>query len=188
MPRLTNAEFLKRHHFLAELWEYELLRVFFTILEPMAQWDIHQYYQTTNHGSDADIIETRTTVNAGDKALPQKAGRAYQEIEAIFFQEVRYFNISHDPDNYIPAVRALHKVRLKLRNQKPVKTVRRGPMKRGRHTVRALVKPNIDFDKLARVYVMLALEIQKETRENGGVLPDKWKYLEKMREQREKRE
>lgn len=76
MPRLTNNDFLTHHRFLQRLREDAALNSLFGLLLPQEQWDVHRYYQVINTGSLTDILETRTTVNAGDESLPQCAGRA----------------------------------------------------------------------------------------------------------------
>ncbi len=86
MPRLTNNDFLMRHRFLKRLWEDESLQSLYGMLLPQEQWGVHQYYQMINTGGDADIIETRTTVNLGDESLPQCAGRAYAKLFSAFQQ------------------------------------------------------------------------------------------------------
>lgn len=156
MPRLTNVGFLKRHHFLVKLWESELLRSIFSTLDPMPQLHLHQYYQIINHGSDKEILETRTTVNAGDGSLPQQAGRAYGELVRTFLRTAEYLGISADESDLAETTPAMEKARLALLTPNPGKPKARTPMRRGTHRVQPLMQPEIDKRKLAKALLMLA--------------------------------
>lgn len=169
MPRLTNQEFLKRRHFLAHLWEGELLQGLFSTLDPVAQWHLHQYYQTVNPGSDEEILETRRTVNSGDSALPQQAGRAYSELLRIYLRLGEYHGVVIDETNPVASIPALEKIRRDMLkptgSQAPVST------KKGSHRVQALMNPDIDMRQLAGVLILLAkhqLRQEKEGSQGGA--------------------
>lgn len=156
MPRLTNQDFLKRHYFLAELWRSELLRSMFSILDPMPQLHLHQYYQTINTGTEKDILETRTTVNKGDTALPQQAGRAYSELIRTFLQTAEYLGVPVDEKDLAAAIPGIEKMRLAMLTPDPTRPKARASMKSGTHRVQALMKPEIDVQELAKVLILLA--------------------------------
>lgn len=165
MPRLTNQEFLKRHHFLAQLREGELLQGLFSSLDPMAQWHLHQYYQTVNHGTDEEILETRRTVNAGDTALPQQAGRAYSELLQIYLRLGEYYGVVVDETELAVSIPALEEIRRDM--LKPTGSPAPASTKRGSHRVQALMNPDIDMRRLAEVLILLAKHQLKQERQGG---------------------
>lgn len=168
MPRLTNKEFLKRHHFLAHLWEGELLQGLFSALDPMAQWHLHQYYQTINPGPDEEILETRRTVNAGDTALPQQAGRAYSQLLQTYLRLGKYHGVVIDESDLAASIPALEKIRRDM--LKPTGYQAPASTKKGSHRVQALMSPNIDMRKLAEVLILLAkYQIKREEVGSQGV-------------------
>jgi hypothetical protein len=156
MPRLTNREFLKRHHFLAQLWENELLQVLFSSLEPMAQWRLHQYYQTVSLGTDDETLETRQTVNAGDSALPQQAGKAYSELVQTYLLLGEYHGALINKSDLAASIPVLEKIRKDVRAQKPAVQKERTSTGKGSHRVQALMKPGIDMHQLVKALIKLA--------------------------------
>lgn len=170
MPRLTNQEFLKRHHFLAHLWEGELLQGLFSALDPMAQWHLHQYFQTVNPGSDEEVLETRRTVNVGDTALPQQAGRAYSQLLQTYFRLGKYHGVVIDETDLAASIPALEKIRRDM--LKPTGYQAPASTKKGSHRVQALMSPDIDMRKLAEVLVLLAKHQLKQEKTGSQVGTD----------------
>ena len=158
MPRLTNSHFLLRHHFLAALWSDEEFRALFSILDPNEQWDVHQYYQTLNTDSEKEVIETRTTVNAGDRSLTQRAGRAYAKLERRYLEIAGMVGVL-EVDNLAKSVPRVSRAHARAYS-KHMKGIKPRLAIRGRSTVSvaAIVKPQIDLKQLADVLVRLTLE------------------------------
>ncbi len=71
------------------------------MLTPYEQLDLHQYFQMVNPGGEREILETRTTVNAGDSSLPQCAGRAYSTLFERF-QQVALPHVVRTPADALP--------------------------------------------------------------------------------------
>lgn len=136
----------------------------------MTQWHLHQYYQTFNHGTDEEILETRRTVNAGDRALPQQAGRAYSELVQTYLQLGRYHSVQIDEMDPAASILALEKIRRDMRAQKPrVQKVGKSANK-GSHRVQALMNPDIDMRQLVKVMIMLA-QYQVKQKKQGSEKP-----------------
>lgn len=169
MPRLTNQDFLNRHYFLERLWDDDQLQRLFATLSPHEQWDLHQYYQTLNRGSDADLVATRRTVNLGDKSLTNRAGKSFRLLQE------RYFTLGElstdEPLSVLiesfPSVSAA----LKQRHAAPASAVsgsKTRQVSNGTHRVLAIVKPEIDKRALARVFLELArLRLQERKAGQG---------------------
>ena len=170
MPRLTNNDFLKRHHFLKRLWEDESLQSLYGMLLPQEQWDVHQYYQMVNTGSPTEILETRTTVNLGDESLPQTAGRAYAKLFSAFQQIAstagRYVA---DLEDALPLIEEVSIEYRKLKLGSPT-VVTQKPGAR-MHRVRAIARPEIDVQKHAEVLLLLAQHLMNEERAAEGKPP-----------------
>lgn len=170
MPRLTNNDFLMRHRFLKRLWEDESLQSLYGELLPQEQWEIHQYYQMINTGSGADIVETRTTVNAGDESLPQCAGRAYAKLFGAF-QQIAATAGHHvtGPEDTFTLFEEVSAVYQRLRISGPAVTTQ----KRGArlHRIKAIAKPEIDIQRYAETILLLAQHIMNEERAAEGKPP-----------------
>lgn len=170
MPRLTNNDFLMRHRFLKRLWEDESLQSLYGMLLPQEQWDVHQYYQMINTGSEADILETRTTVNLGDESLPQCAGRAYAKLLSAFQQIAstagRYVA---EPEDALPLIEEVSVEYRRLKTGGPAVTTQ----KRGArlHRIQAIAMPEIDIQRHAEVLLLLAQHIVNEERVLKGKPP-----------------
>jgi hypothetical protein len=180
MPRLTNQDFLKRHHFLVLLWEDQILRSLFSALEPMEQLQLHQYYQTLNYGDDAEIVSTRTTVNRNDSPLTQQAGRAWKQLLATLERGCVQYSIHYDPKDLHRCAQKLSKairkaIRPSLANQKakaksPV--VKRNFKGMSHHSVRPIMRPEIEMQQLARATLLLAHHLTREELLESGEIDE----------------
>lgn len=170
MPRLTNNDFLMRHRFLKRLWEDEYLQSLYGLLLPQEQWDVHQYYQMINTGSDADIIETRTTVNLGDESLPQCAGRAYAKLFGAFQQiTATAGHYITDPEGALALIEEVSAEYRRLRIDGPsVTTQSHGAQL---HRIQAIAKPNIEVQEHAEVLLLIAQHVMNEERALEGKPP-----------------
>jgi len=74
VPRLTNHDYLQHHRTLVRLWRDH--PDVFSDLSVRAQFDLHTYFQTTNLGTDAELLAERARLTAEDPSLPQRAGKA----------------------------------------------------------------------------------------------------------------
>lgn len=186
MPRLTNNDFLARHHFLAALWEDPLLRSMFSALEPMEQMHLHQYFQTINTDGDGAVIETRTTVNKGDRALPQQAGKAWGQLVGLYGSICSYYDIptsgradliesfetmkraaTHSPEEFLKLVRpATPRPTHDLSPDSFSRSRRRDS--KGHHSVQAIMNPEIDAEGFARALLTLAIHLKKEEAKTNG--------------------
>lgn len=53
----------------------------FSHLPPQAQHDLYVFFQTTNLGTDQELLEERVGLTTEDPSLPQRAGRAYAALD-----------------------------------------------------------------------------------------------------------
>lgn len=160
MPRLTNNDFLARHYFLKRLWEDANLQNLYTVLAPLEQLDLHQYFQTINPGDERAVLETRTTVNAGDRSLPQRAGRAY----SILFERFQYVALPHVVRTPTDALPIMEEVGVAYRAvlMGASRPAGNRKVRQGAHQIGAIMKPNIDWSAYARTFLMLAQHLNKE--------------------------
>lgn len=79
MPRLTNPDYLHQRQQLMQLYRDD--DAVFSHLAPQAQHDLHVFFQTTNVGTDQELLEERARLTAEDPSLPQRAGRAYAALD-----------------------------------------------------------------------------------------------------------
>lgn len=170
MPRLTNNDFLMRHRFLKRLWEDEHLKSLYGMLLPQEQWDVHQYYQMINTGSDADIIETRTTVNLEDESLPQCAGRAYAKLFSAF-QQIAATAGHHvtDLEDTLALIEEVSAVYQRLGASGSAVTTQKPGTRL--HRIQAIARAKIDVQRHAEVLLLLAQHIMNEERALEGKPP-----------------
>lgn len=62
MPRLTNHDYLLHHHSLMKLWQLAPLR--FSFLSYLDQLLLHEYFQTQDDLSDAELLQCRAELTA----------------------------------------------------------------------------------------------------------------------------
>lgn len=159
-----------RHRFLRRLWEDEYLQSLYGLLLPQEQWEVHQYYQMINTGSDADIIETRTTVNLGDESLPQCAGRAYAKLFCAFQQiAATAGHYISDPEGALALIEEVSAEYRRLRIGGPAVTTQTPGARL--HRIQAIAKPNIDVQEHAEVLLLLAQHVMDEERAIEGKPP-----------------
>ncbi|WP_157538445.1 MULTISPECIES: hypothetical protein [unclassified Nocardioides] len=79
MPRLTNPDYLNQRQQLMRLYRDD--QGAFSHLPLQAQHDLHVFFQTTNLGTDAELLEERARHTAEDPSLPQRAGRAFTALD-----------------------------------------------------------------------------------------------------------
>jgi hypothetical protein len=84
MPRLTNKQYLERHHALRLIWLED--QGSFGVISYSRQMDTHIYYAPARDWSDEKLIEHRATVTKQDSGLPQRGSRDYLEVESAFLR------------------------------------------------------------------------------------------------------
>lgn len=137
MPRLTNPAYLAKRQRLADAWEFR--PGLFAGLQTFEQRDLHRYFALSRDFYDDDALLYRREVTKLLPSLPAQAGRAYAHFERMIAAD-----------------------RLR-RTQRPVVTSRTKSSPRPTRvvTVQALVEPELDVKRLARVLLDLAIEDAK---------------------------
>ncbi len=135
MSRLTDHDFLHIHDRLAHLWAKAPGT--FGYLSAQEQWCLHDYFQPSKNMSDLQLLAHRQAISAARPSLPQRAGRALTKLDEA------------------AAVWALRQVRPKAVNK-------RKPQAERHVTVRAVVRPEVDPEKLARAFINLAQDIARK--------------------------
>ncbi|TFD23474.1 hypothetical protein [Cryobacterium lyxosi] len=136
MPRLTSRDYLIHRQFLREQWE-EHDGAAFTDLPMQEQRDLHDYYAPAVPFAEKEALAHRTAMTKVFPSLPQKAGRAYQAIQAA---------VDGTPNQTVDTYRdETTTVELIAGKRRPLR-------------VTGVARPKIDHYRLARV--LLALERQ----------------------------
>lgn len=127
MPRLSNDLYYHRYEVLRWLW---LNRVgIYSYISPKEQWAIHDYFQPSKQLSFQELVDHRRTVSRERPSLPATAGRAANQIWQLIEGQ---------------------------RAPRPfAQSEQRGSRQR-QVTVRAVVRPEIDIEKLAKTLLELA--------------------------------
>lgn len=137
MPRLTDTDYLHIHHRLARLWS--AADGVFGFLTPNEQWCLHEYFQSSKSWSDSRLLAHRMAISVAQPSLPQQAGKALSK---------------HDRHS---ATYAVNKVR-----PAPAGTPKRRPTAERKISVRPVVHPEVDPQKLARAFIHLALSRSRQ--------------------------
>lgn len=137
MPRLTDELYLAKRQRLFNAWE--LRPGLFALLRPFEQRDLHRYFAPSRDFYDDDALTFRREVTKLLPSLPAQAGRAYARFERVVAAD-----------------------RLR-RTQAPVISTgtKTSPRPKRVVTVQALVEPELDVKRRARVLMDLAIEDAK---------------------------
>lgn len=132
MSRLANEEYLYQRNRLRVSW-FEHGGFAFARLNSQEQMDLHDYFAPSKDLSDEELIAHRVAIAEAFPSLPQKAGKAYQEITA------------HLEQPKLPPTPL------------PNRAARRRPTRGPRHViVRTVRRPEVDVYKLSRALLALA--------------------------------
>ena len=122
MPRLTDDNYLNQRELIEREWNHS--DGHFARLTVVDQYTLHTYYRPSKKLSDQEALEHRHIVTSSQPSLPQRAGKAFAHfISALTAPQPK------------PVVT-------------PYRRRRRGPYQ---VRVASIVRPDVDFDKLARV-------------------------------------
>ncbi|WP_137243926.1 hypothetical protein [Plantibacter flavus] len=141
MPRLTDSTYLKQRAYLVGLWDrdgYEL-----TLIRPTEQWELHGFFRLAEPLTDEQALAHRREVTAEDPSLANRAGKAY----------VRLLSEVSANDARLAAMPASLPPR-KKGDPRPTRNI----------TVRTLVRPEIDYKRLAHALYEMALLDEKRKR------------------------
>lgn len=130
MPRLTNTTYLANRSTLGKYWHRNELG--WSKLSFENQSTLHEYYEPSMDLTEDQAIAYRQAVTAKWPSLPHRADRAYAEYNKVIAQ-------------------------LEAAPPQPRRTPgRRRTNKSYVIRTEALVRPDVDFDKLARVLLAIA--------------------------------
>ncbi|MDG4668615.1 hypothetical protein [Mycobacterium sp. 236(2023)] len=146
MPRLTHSTYCAQHRYLKQVWVES--QPSWVELRPGEQRELHDYYVPTQRFSDEELLEYRQKITALHPSLPQRAGRALKKLRAAH---------------------AAYEASVKARVAEPI-VVGKGKKKRLSKdrviTVKSLVHPQPDIDRLAKAVLALAKELADADRAN----------------------
>ncbi len=80
MPRLSNQQYLQRHHVLRELWLNNQPQ--FARVGVSQQWELHAYFLPSKDLTDKELLEHRQAITKEDRSLPHKAGKAFAALRS----------------------------------------------------------------------------------------------------------
>lgn len=136
MSRLSTQSYLDNHHFLRDLWLSD--PGVFAYISTQEQWALHRYFRLFESLTDTELIEHRKQL--AEPQLPQRAGRALSHFKFELKQlATRRANIQ--PVEQVKYKRDSRSYELK---------------------VRAVVKPELDVDQLARAIIDMAFDLAKK--------------------------
>jgi len=134
MARLNDKQYLRTHKQLRRFWEHN--NRLYAELTSLEQWQLHDYFQPSKDWPDEQLLEHRAAISAKRPSLPHQAGRALNKFHASAAHlAVRRIRAAHTPAR-----------------------VAAGSRKRGDRviTVKAVVRPEIDYKKLTQALIGLA--------------------------------
>lgn len=139
MPRLTTKNYLRTHDRLRGLWLHDIR--LFAELTPTEQWQLHDFFRPDKDWSDLELLQYRDAIKAERPSLPHQAGRALE----------KFWTLSANL-----AVRRVRAAKVPAGSAKRVRQQDR------KFTVKAVARPEIDTQKLARAYIYLARDLAKK--------------------------
>jgi hypothetical protein len=145
MPRLNNTNFLKAHHWLRQLWLEDIGN--YAQLYPPDQTELHLFFCPSKDWSDDKLIEHRQIMSKADPSLPQRAGRALKRFELVRAGELAYL----PPVHVTPA---------------------KGRQRGHNISVRVVMRPEPDLQRLARALLQLTPEQIAKLKRGEGLRED----------------
>jgi hypothetical protein len=158
MPRVTSLEHYRRYQFLHTAWSgFSILYTLFPIEQ---QWQIHDFYQPSKDLTQDELLIHITRLKETRPALVNQVGKHVRLMMKVFHNVSKDLNVS-EADQTMALSAVIRQVA-----PAPISSVTASSSKdRGRLSVRAVARPEIDMKKLTRAFVMLAEEmIEKEHR------------------------
>lgn len=80
MPRLTNKQYLQAHDLLRQAWLKQ--KGIFGLVGINQQQALHDFFQPSKELTTQELVAHRKAVSAKQRSLPNRAGKAYQELRA----------------------------------------------------------------------------------------------------------
>lgn len=145
MPRLAAKDYLRTHDRLRKLWLHDLR--LFAELTPTDQWQLHDFFRPDKDWSDLQLLQHRDAVTAERPSLPHQAGRALEKFWTLCVS------------------RAVKQVRTA---KAPAGSATRVRQEDRQISIKAVARPEIDVEKLARAYIYLRSGSRQEASCRAG--------------------
>ena len=145
MSRLTTKQYLAARTWLAELWFEDIGH--WSQIDTADQRVLHDYFDPTITLSEEETLAHRRTVTAADPSLPQRAGRALHRFRRVMAGELALV-----PMVYVSPAH--------------------GRTKAHSISVRSVLRPTPDYERLARALLSLTPEEIKKLNEGETIRAD----------------
>lgn len=154
VPRLTNAEYLKRHCFMQTLYGDELLAsIILGHLDPYKQQVLHYYYATAEASkTDDELIEHRRWC---DQNTTLSAGKAFSRLLKMTIHLMKMTSIECDYTNTAAIAKKMPELRRYISKINAEYYGRKVPYDSKTRVV-PVVRPEVDTAKLASAVMMIA--------------------------------
>lgn len=130
MPRLTDKQYLEYRKFLRRLWLHR--QEAYSYLTPTQQWQIHDYFRPSEELTTEQLLQHRKDIAAKRPSLPHQVGRTIKEFGQVMRGKAK--------------PRGVTELKVPASGRGRARTIR----------VRGIVRPQIDYDKLALACIMSA--------------------------------
>jgi hypothetical protein len=142
MPRLTDKDYYQRYRFLHYVWQhYEGLYAELAIGQ---QIDLHKFYAPDGDYTKKDMAYHRSQISAVDPGLPARASKAYLRLKQFYDNGLNRIHRQH--------VRHTQKTKGGRKHRKLVGV-----------EAKAVVRPDIDYDKVMQALIEHARTLTKES-------------------------
>lgn len=78
MPRLSTLDYLRFHVYLHEIWHTQ--QQAFSLVSTKDQRSLHDYFRSSEHLTEADLLAHRVAITQEGPSLPHCAGRALRHL------------------------------------------------------------------------------------------------------------
>jgi hypothetical protein len=150
----------------------------FTLLTPGQQLEVYDYFQATKDFPDEQLLVNRRFMTQAQPSLPQRAGKHFSRLWQAY-RTAEKLAEGH-PELLDQAI--AHVVSKHSAQQEGAVT------KKGTVTIRALAKPEIDLDKLARALLTMVDDLPQAERDRleaqGKADPNIQRMIKEFRNRR----
>lgn len=150
MPRVTQREQYERHLFLRGIWSDVFSQDVFADLSVNEQWKVHAFYRLDEVLVFPAFKEHLKRIKREQPELCHVVGKLYFRLQAAF--------VTAEARRGVPAVPAIPRPKRRLRREDV--------------SLRVIVRPKPDIDKLIRAMRMMAAEDAKRAKESEAIRTD----------------
>lgn len=155
MPRLTNAEYLKRRLLVQAIYDdNSQVQALLGLLDIEKQQVLHYYYATGKRNlSDEELIAHRKWC---DQSTTLKSGKAYAELYRIITRYMSILNVKYNPNDATSITKNIPALSKRIQKSKTAHARLNEARHKSNVRIMPIMRSEVDIEKLASALIRLA--------------------------------